>query len=1371
MVKVRQQRILSVLLVLSILVGCLPLLTMPAQAIYHADNAAAATAAQLKATENTFVSTPDGGMLRVINGELYVWGTNTSYGLGLNSYEGETTTGNTVVSAPTKHDFNFGGKIVKVVASCNNSVMVQNEHGQMFAWGSSASNYMGLPNSGRIPTELDLTEVKGAVVEWYFSTLAVTLKDSNGDWYMAGNGSAFSKFGITQNTTIVFKPLGDVLDDQLQDSYDRDYVLQEGEDASVKVRDPAERKGGANRKTAQLIMPTYGDVSLFVMRSDGVLFSAGGNGHAQTFQGTNGKKYPYDIRKVPENAEMLAANPDFTTLNSNGQITTVIDASGSVWQVGINNVNMYGGAHAFGAAGVGDPHKVYDATMNGAKCVKTFVSTAAVVFLTEDNSLYAIGRNSNQFISTLQPETDTIINYTQIFANLSQQQTITAVFPSSKGVMVVTQSGEQYFTGDNSYGTAGNGTTESAAPGVVAEAVQPNLPPVQPVTDNKIYFEVEDSKGTRYYNEQDDRGRVTTKKIELDATTGKPHDPVTVTNMKLYAGSTFKLNVYFEDFGKLNSWTVPIRFNPNYLKVVNGNGVAYSENQITTPGAIGKAVGIVKEFSNEQWAGGYLLGEGGSTGTYPKICNSDGWLSISGTTANTKAKIEGRVKMFSVTFNVVETTGAGNAISFGIATNENIYDYGVTSLKGSQGYDESAPDAQKNGAAWLVTNTASASIVQTFDFIYGCANDPFPAFETEVVALRNLAIEITRADGTTPEYAKDVPIGSLQYEGYVANNANKSEIYTIKVNPTPANASFPQVNWSVSLSAPLPDGVTEYTDFITIVEEQGTYLKFKITDELTPDKTAAMVFTAVSKRNGASGSQITQSLKVVVKSVQGPEDIVIREKASLTAGTMIYTATDDPTENKTFHVDFPSDDPTFSNIAVNWKLLDMSGNELDASALTNAVYLGKPIAGSGAIGGNYTPPTISVNPNHTTFNEDYVVLRVESLYDPSKYDEIKLKVHLKATELKFKQAVLRLPTNSSKDLNTVLQIGPENDYYAVDLEWTYMPYDASNPYLITSGTSVVTAGSENTPNGTPPVYDTIVVRDRISDKQASIKIQVLSLESPIMPNDVAVYNLLGPTSDYITVSKLQTGDIITFYKTYDTADSDTTNIRQFGPLTAAQAGTYNFPVQNFLQSEGGEIAMTVRRVAGDVGATTYDRVPVGYDAEPSKVYGYVSLAGKAANSARLEGIAVQLSGLSSPDVVYTDSKGYFEFKTYIIPGSYTLTIYQDNYLKRVVKPDSATGYQGIQIPSADEFAISTSDNPIELYPGDLNSDGAINATDLNQYVRNWVGKSQNTAGDISHYDFYDSATTAISIEDLDLVSRHNGWVRENYPKWSTPAVS
>jgi hypothetical protein len=181
-----------------------------------------------------------------------------------------------------------------------------------------------------------------------------------------------------------------------------------------------------------------------------------------------------------------------------------------------------------------------------------------------------------------------------------------------------------------------------------------------------------------------------------------------------------------------------------------------------------------------------------------------------------------------------------------------------------------------------------------------------------------------------------------------------------------------------------------------------------------------------------------------------------------------------------------------------------------------------------------------------------------------------------------------------------------------------------------------------------------------------------------------------------------------------------------------------------------------------------DVVPVQYDQEPNIVDGYVHLFGRAINSSQQAGIRIDLVGLNFKETVYTDSDGYFRFTKYIAPGTYTMTISKVNYLTRYIQTDSK-GNGGVVIPAnteSEKFHISTSSEPIILYPGELTNDNAITIQDVTYYTSNWVGITDKTISNFSLYDF--SEDGVISSKDLELLLMRKDWTNESYPAWTVP---
>ncbi len=1339
------KRLLSAILSVAMIVTLTPLTGMlPDSEAYGATGAYAATATQeqLRQTADTFTSTDGGGMLKIIDGKLWVWGSNSGYGLGLaKDANGNDTSHATVVEKPVLHDFAFDGNIKKVIASYASSVYVYTDTNKVYGWGSSMNQYVTSAyskDSSKTPVLYDMSEVKGNIIEMESSTLAVSIKTdfNGGTWYIAGcltaNYSVWNMVDRTELTPIKFREPS------------AEFLQKLGNDSSGQPR------------TIAKILPTYGGGSCFVITNDNRLFSLGNNNHNQNFlpdklneegiaTAYGASTEPVDVFADPQNAEIAPylEGVDLTkNLATNGVNSTIIDKDGSVWAVGTNNDNSVGPSSWAtplangGRLSVSRPHKVIDAKTLGKTVIKSFITNSVITYLCDDNTLYAVGRNSNGFISATAGATvDTPM---QIFQSISQKETITGVYPSEKGTMVMTRNGNMYYSGDNSGGTAGTGDTESGTPGSVDEVVQPTLPPTAPLTDNKISFEIEMKDGTKYRANPENED-------EILKTDTNGHEAPLVGDFKIMAGQPFKFNIYFEDFGKLHSFVIPLRFDPSVVKVVNGNGEAYPDKTVT-PGKIGDAVGIVQCFNDQTWTGGILAGAEGKDGTYPKIDNRGGWVSVLGYTSNYNAKITGKQKMVSISFMATGTTTSFKSFDFATASNGPVVE--------GETYDRGGVPEFDYGAGWFVNNSATVDLVTAFEF----QPEPFPAFKTEVIPLKNFSLIMKR--NTANGEGEDVKTVD---DGKGIDYKNSDATYTITVDPNPANASFPQVDWTLDLVSP-DDGATVYQDYVSVVEQRDTSITFKVPDNFTKLDTIGKVkFTATSRTYGT-----TQTMNVYVKSFDPPSSVKIKEK--YVSGTAIEdmtyhyhpTSGDAAGENKTFTAELTFDsEGAKENKEVNWKLMKKDGTELDLNSPDCPILIDAIDAEAG---------TIAITPQKTTFGDDYVILRVESLYDTGKYDELKLKVQFYPAAIKFKQEIIRMPINTVKNLADYLDIAPQ-DVYQSNLKWTFETQGAydDGPYIAFNTDGQVTALDKATPSDPTEIYEVVKVTDQLTGLSAQVKISVLELDSPVNPDDVTVKNLLGSDGDWVEIAQgLLPGDVLHFYKSYEDADPYITTTPLLDYQAAANA---KFSVPGLLDSAGGEISIQVEREKGDPAVMTpLDRVPVSYSAEPSKVYGYVRLAGKDIGSARNTGIRVDLMGTSHEETVYTGENGYFEFTEYIPPGNYWLTLSQDKYLKRVIKPNEATGYQGIVIPAKDEFYISTYDDPIYLYPGDLNADGAVNNKDITTYVKTWVGQYSTAIPDFDKYDFYDSGYDAvINPYDLNMLLMRNGWVRDSYPKWSTPA--
>ena len=1268
------------------------------------------------------------GKAKIIDGDLYVWGakngSNHAESLGITEYttpEGTTSTTFPIpypVKVPSE---NFDSDVIQVVMNWGGFNFALTKNGTVYQLTGKVEKVYESPSNAKI---VYLSAQGGR---------SLFAKDENNKWYsMIDTASATNNgyYLLRQGTTEElgkFAPIGE------------EYYEAVG-----------------NRTIKEIVsMAAY---TTLLICEDGTTFAAGGGGywHVNTYgMGTTA------YGQVANLTEKLGG-VKFVNAASEDVSFTAVDTNGNVWGWGCDHTerfraranNTVACGHGYANQRVDTATKFYDATIFGKKAMRTWLTGSNAFILCDDNSIYATGKNTNGMINAGLADGTNIYNPTQIFKKQSEADTIVGLSPTVNNVTIYTLKGDSYFTGSNSNGAAGNGTTASTPRGEVEEVIPDTLPPSKPYTANEMSFEIEmtqtignqPKKVTYVPAPEPGKQYRVMKTIEGQSPTFldngmKDEDAIA-------AGQIFKLNVYFNDFGKLHTFLVPIRFDAQYVQVVNGAGEAYSTNGQTVS-AVGKNAAVEKLFTNETWNNGTLAS--GVEGGYPKVNNKDGWVSVLGYSTAEKARIDGKQAMFSIKFSAIGQTG--NAFKcFEIATASN-------AKNGT--YDVASKEEFDYGAYWSINNPNSESQISSYVF-----EDAKPIYYTSTVSvLKSISLDVVFDNGSPVDNAQP-NVEDAGPGDKAINNKNTEMVYTVKVKPNPEDASFPQVNWTISLEKPI-DGTAELADFISIVEQKDTYVKFKLPDNFSQTQLGQIKFHAVAKKY----SNIEAYVNVYVKSFDPPEFIHITEKnySDNTADAVpakeefIYQHKNDSgnKENRQFTVTFPTVGPEEQlNKQVVWQLFDQDGYELDQQAEDCPVRIVTTTPASDGV-----PPSVMIQPLKTT-GDAYVTLKVYSLYDPNVYDTVRIKVQFMANAMQFKQDILRLPTDMSRDLMDLLEIGPQ-DVYATNLEWSYKGLD-DGPYIIFNGTSNVVALDQPTPINPKELYEEVTVKDTISGLSATIKIAVIDLDSPLSIDDIVATNNLGESNDWVQIAKgLELGDIVRFYKTYDASSAFLT----VGPLVEVQVvPNFPFPVQGLLESGGGEIAVSVERQWGDSpGAVETSKIPVVYDPEPSKVYGYVTLEGRSPSSAQIEGIRVDLNGISHDETVYTDADGRFQFQSYIKPGTYSLTVSRNRYLTRTIEADKSTGYAGLVIPAAEEFCIASKDAPIKLYAGDVNMDKIIDYRDLDTYVKNWVGQINPDLEEFNDFDFYDqSAYAAIGTDDINLVLIHYGWVTSNYANWAVP---
>jgi alpha-tubulin suppressor-like RCC1 family protein len=1449
------KRLLSLALILSLLSGFVVLSEPTAEAASSTGSSYAdpASTTELDKVETWFAANngaeSTGTYAKVINGTVYTWGSNARRATGLESYvnsAGETvavgTNTSVTVDVPTAIDkSNFGGENVILVTAGVSVFVAVTESYKVYVWGHSgggkATDYSTYQ---RLVDTSEITSKGRSIVKVRTCGASTFLEDDQGNWYSFGVSGATDLLQGTADEAKANYP-----------NYATDYTY-------------------TAHKIPSAILKQVGG---------GILDVSGMWSYTTIVIGTNGQLYGFGktlsrlgYTAYPKNADGTQSDGVDIPIKYNGIVSVwkntsfkqiwgedwgvgFVDSAGNVWGLGANGYDHFGNSETYNDTAIDASHKVFSSDTFQKKAVRVWVSSYRTCILCEDNTVYALGYNYNGCIDpNKKDENGNFANVdtpTQIYTDVSKSATIVAVFASNTSQIAITKAGDMYFSGDNSTGAAGNGTTDQLAAGEVTAVVSANLPPSQPVTTNKVTFEIEvkESDGRTYYYvpAKDSSGKqiyadgTSTYKYVNGEDTGSVkkgrmiyqrrgsksnYTNYMLSALTLDAGTTFKLNVYFDDFGKINTFVMPIRFDQNYVQVVNGSGEAYSTSKVVTPGSIGTSVGIIQDFDTTDWNGG-ALAVGTSNGTYPKICNGGGWVSVAGYAYSDNPEIVGNVEMFSITFRATQQNT--NGVAFDFATSENAND-GAT----EPSYDAASNGVEKNTAYWSIINTAvdaSATGNGYFEFTH----DSFPSFYTQLNKAAAITLTLTYGDNdaevTKPTETTSISDTSCSWD---LNWGNTGVVYKMTAHlfsdtkKTKENVSFPYVDWTISLVG--GDGTKELEDYITIIEQTDTYVRFRINQSFTPsvdsegnvdEPEAAIKFFAKYQDTTVNVSG-TDAARLM--SMEPPSEIFISQKSGgnyvpVADGTEIiynYAYSDDKMGTKEtfareFYVTYGSYAGTSREVV--WSLLDSDGNTIYSTDADAKAVLSNDSTDTKDSSGNIIP-SVTVLPYYSNAGDDYLTLRCESLYDSNIYDEVTIKVHLVATKIAFSPETICIPVSTDLSSSTVklakyLGLTPV-DAWSTDYTWTVKWPDSSeapgnwtklygDDAAYNADDDAVVYGQLNGSTGeliafeyATPSDDPVVVTatDSVSGQSASITVKIMDVDSPIGINDFEATNNLGYMNDTLKIldglnPSGKTITSIALYSNYDKAveelAKESTTLEPFKTVTISDDIRDRYDAEGYFSiaaysgqtslfdNAGGFIGVVVTYTVGqDPTEITSDVVPVQYDQEPNIVDGYVRLFGRDINSVQQAGIRIDLVGLNFKETVYTDSDGYFKFTKYIAPGTYSMTISKTNYLTRYIQTDSK-GNGGIVIPvneESEKFHISTTNSPIYLYPGELTSDNAITIQDVTYYVANWVGITDKTISNFTLYDFVEDGV--ISTKDLELILMRKDWTNESYPAWTVP---
>lgn len=1364
------KRRMGLFLALSMVVAMLtaPGAVQAASSVY----APAATKEQIMDMQDKYTNSQSSNFM-IQDGDLYQWGAG--------------------VATPSK--VNFGEEKVKIIRVSHVGSLALTESGKVYGWGGNY-DWVVCPhaekdgyNGGQYKEpQLYPQSAFGdeKVVDIRIARYAGAAKTESGKWYVWGTNPYVGSFAPTGTTTTRY-PFA------IADTFFEEML------------------GG--REIADIQFIAHGSTTL-VLTTDGELFVFG------TYSGrgdemVSGKKTiikpteeekdkPYQItaagntmagRKVKE---ISSVNADYIMVLDNQDCVwtwgSPTSDSGSYASTGREDINL--DDQDAGSDWSNTPQIAFNAARYGKSITTIRAYKVGSVIYCDDNTIYAAGMSANQWMGTAY---DTAVNkYVQVLETVSAKETILSVAIGRAGVNVITATGNSYFAGDNSDGAAGNGTTETTPPGEVDYSPLPDMPPMKPQSKNQLSMTI--------------------------ATTTLEGNPIiyssengNIDDVQIKVGQRFTVNIYMEDFAKINAFYIPLSFDPAYVQVVDDDGRKYSADTQAHPGFNGKS-GLKTKLKTQvynpdsistAWIGGVLT----ENASLPVVDNAEGYVSVMGTAdsdGDLNCKISGKQLMYSIEFVGVDETPSIPSV---IKTN-----FDITSEK-----DVLWP----REAQWFAYKDKNANVEEGWAF----ENPNFFDMRFKIEPLVDMLLNLYR-DETTLVQDKET-VGTTEY--YTIDKRNLNAKYRVVTNPSPVYASYPNMDqWTCEFAD--SNGTTAaVSDYIQILDKDNpTYFEFQI-DPIIGSNTnvldaedgtfvpAYIKITGTNDKipatdNGPLGSRTIYIM--ITDNVPAPGSVSISNKDEFNdpEGIGGIFRVNDSSKNEfskppynlmldstfTFKAAFTlADGMDECSKDVKWELLnviqrDDDGNIVQTTPLVTDTSAPVVITDTPVVS---EVPTCSVKAQTSTDDTDDIVLKLSSAIDPDIYDYVAIDVRLAPYAINYPSDVITLvfgeglkQTYNLKDKMTVSPVDAVD--YTVEYVSTVQVVDnrtgegvvtRTQPNVTVDPNTGIMATVRADAEYSKDSYDIVTVQAKVMLKgkeqiiQKKLEVHVVNA---VPPSDmyIDVINNAGANKDYIkfsigsNVSLLSPGDDLTLYR--DFASDEV--LAQYTNLTAEQIKDlveigFKVPAVEkdgevyALNPAGGTIGYKLNRK----GDREYAKVPVDYDPEAIKVSGYVRLFGKKANRSANNGVTVTINGIVGKDgkPLSTTTKsngmnyGYFEFEQYIPAKSYTMTISKTNYLTRTIE---------FVVKSSDNFEISMLEKPIEIYPGDLDGKRGIQYDDINEYRINWVGRyirrgdTMNMAT-FESFNFYDEQvpvpTDTINLYDIGLLIIREGMQSSDYSPW------
>ena len=404
-------------------------------------------------------------------GEIYLWGRNNVGQLGL-GYSGTDTNKNSPQHVTKPEGVN---KFTKISGGYAHSLALT-DAGVLYSWGNNYYGQLGLETSGSetnedTPQKVKVNGVKftGIAGSEYYS-LALTdtgeiYSWGNNDYGQLGLGtiepykltpqkvtkpSGVSKFiniAVGKNHSLALTDTGDIY------SWGKNGYGQLGLASTESLKKDPQKVTMSGVKFTGI---TGGDVHSLALTDKGEIYSWGGNFTGQLGLGFSGDIDKNSPQKVIENANS-GSKAVFTGVKSNGYFSRALSTQGDIYTWGESFLGQLG----LGVAGVGVNQTTPKKVTKPSGVTKFTVidgGTRHSLALTDTGDIYSWGNNVYGQLGLGDSGYNTERTSPQLVTKPSAVNKFNAIAAGAGFSMALTDTGDIYSWGDNTYGQLGLGT-------------------------------------------------------------------------------------------------------------------------------------------------------------------------------------------------------------------------------------------------------------------------------------------------------------------------------------------------------------------------------------------------------------------------------------------------------------------------------------------------------------------------------------------------------------------------------------------------------------------------------------------------------------------------------------------------------------------------------------------------------------------------------------------------------------------------------------------------------------------------------------------------------------------------------------------------